>query len=120
MRFSTLLLLAALGFCALAIPLPGEHREATPSRVVLAALLGLALSLPWLFVSWFAFYNRCDENCYGGKLGWHGDAQAWQWTAQLVLATVGVVILALAVRLFLRGARFQRAFCWAHLLASYG
>jgi hypothetical protein len=52
--------------------------------------LGLVQGLFWLLVAGF----RCDESCDDAPTSWHGNADAWQWSA---LGWLGVGCFALCV-----------------------
>jgi hypothetical protein len=44
---------------------------------LVATGLGLVQGMFWLLVAGF----RCDESCDDAPISWHGNADAWQWSA---------------------------------------
>lgn len=57
---------------------------------LLVTSLGLVQGFIWLIVAGF----RCDESCDDEPASWHGDAEAWQWSA---LGWLGAGCFALCV-----------------------
>jgi hypothetical protein len=63
------------------------------------------------FVAYLAYDGRCREWCGpdpAGREAWWRVEEAWQWAAQLALASVGLGAAALALVLAARGMRGVR------------
>jgi hypothetical protein len=68
--------------------------------------LGLVQGLFWLLVAGFS----CDESCDDTPTSWHGNADAWQWSALGLLdAGCFALCVAFAVSLCARRPRVSRA-----------
>ena len=67
------------------------------AALTLVALPALA-AVPWTLLSWYGSAAKC-ETC---ATGWQSDPQAWQWTAELVFAVIGLAMATSAAALAAR------------------
>src|SRR5205807_522863 len=102
---ATLVAIAALGWA-----LAGLLRGMRPKRLVpplIVVTVGAILSL----VAYIAFVVHCpgggcrarDRSVLAGVDPWSSGMHAWQWAAELALATTGLVAASLALALAVRG-----------------
>jgi hypothetical protein len=74
------------------------------------------------FAAWVAFDGRCGHSCdrhpryetgLAGFYRWWHRHDSWQWSAQLTLAAIGLMLAAVAFALTARGHRRARVALWA-------
>ena len=62
-------------------------RHTTPPQsikhgaVIATAVAGVLVNAFGFFMAWLLYGFRCDESCDDAPTSWHGDADAWQWSA---------------------------------------
>jgi len=114
--------LVALAGIAASLPplLATRQREATRSRLT-PSLVMLTGGAVITFAAYLAFQIRCPgTGCRVGAgsgpagldRGWHSDS-TWEWGAQLLVASLGLIASAIAFWLSARASRWARVPLWA-------
>jgi hypothetical protein len=71
-----------------------RSRDRLFAAILSLPVLGVGAGVAWIgLASW---WMSCDDTCDDHPSSWQSDADAWQWTAQGVLA-LGVLLASLAL-----------------------
>ena len=93
---------------------PGAGRPAARRKHLTPALVILTGGAAVTFVAWLAFELRCGGACTGAREGplgfepWWRRHRSWQWSGQLVLASLGLATASLALTLSARRRKVAR------------